>query len=165
MTATFVNFAPSTSALFSFQAQLGQAQYTVSTPWNVFGQRYYVTVSDANGNVVLNTPLIACGPQVVSAFAWEDGVAQVTTSAPHNVPVGQLANVYISQTDSGFDGAYQALSTGPDTLTYPLLANPNQATPISGAVNFSRNLIAGVIAGAYLLFRYETQQFEYGSQA
>lgn len=162
MSATFINFTPSTTSVFSFQAQLAGTQYTVTVTWNVFGQRYYITVADLSGNVVLYRPLIACGPQFTAQFEWASGIASAVTSSPHNVPVGSVANIVVSQTDSGFDGTYQALATDTDELTYQLATNPQQATPIGGAVNFNNNLVAPVIAGAYLLFRYSSQQFEFG---
>lgn len=163
MAATFVNFTPSTQSVFSFQAQIGGSQYTVTVTWNLVGQRYYVTVSDLNGTVIVTRPLISCGPQLPAAFSWDDsGTATATTTSPHNVPLGSVANIYASQTESGFDGAYQMLATGPNTLTYPLATDPSQTGPLNGAINFIQNMVSPQIPGGYLLFRYETQQFEFG---
>lgn len=162
MAATFVNFTPSTSQIFTFQAQLGASQYTVTVTWNVFGERYYVNVYDLSGNLVIARPLTACGPQLTATFSWTAGTATATTTAPHLVPVGRVANAYISQTGTGFDGAVQVLAMGASTLTYALAANPGEATPVSGLVNFNQNLVEGVIDGAYLLFRFESQRFEFG---
>ncbi len=162
MAATFVNFAPSTTSVFTFQAQLAGVQYTVSVKWNVFGQRYYVVVSDLSGNVLINRPLIACGPQFTVLLTWADGVATAATVGAHNVPVGSVANAWVSRTGSGFDGGYQVLATTPTILIYPLASNPNTASPATGALGFNLNLVESIIAGGYLLFRYETQQFEFG---
>ena len=163
MAVTYVNFAPSTSAPFSFQAQLGASQYVVTVTWNVTGQRYYVTVADLSGNVVLYAPLIASGPQLNASFEWENDAAVVATNGPHNVPLGSVVGVYVLGTGTGFDGAYEALATGPEALWYPLAANPGGTQPMSGAVCINRyNLVATVLAApAYLSFNYATQQFEY----
>jgi hypothetical protein len=164
MSATFVQFVPSTVSPFTFQATIAGTQYTCAVLWSPYGQRYYIQVSDLSGNVLLYRPLIACGPQLVAAFSWANGTATAVAQAAHNVPIGSVVNVWISQTGLGFDGGFQALATGPLTLTYPLASNPltNVAAPINGAINFNQNMIADVIKGGYLLFRYETQQFEFG---
>jgi hypothetical protein len=162
MTATFVNFTPNTTAPFSFQCTLNGSQYTVTVTWNIYGQRYYITVSDLSGNVVLYRPLISCGPQFQSQLSWSEGDAEVVTSSPHNVPLGWVCAIYVSQTDTGFDGLYEALSTGPSTLIYPLATDPATATPLTGQVDFNLNMVQDVVDDSYLLFRYQTQQFEYG---
>lgn len=164
MAATFVTFTPSASQPFAFQAQLGAAQYAISVPWNIFGQRYYLQVADLSGTVLLYRPLIACGPQLTATFEWDadSATATATCASAHNVPLGRVADAYVSQTDSGFDGDCTVLATGSLTLTYALAVNPGEATPIAGIVNFNQNLIAPVISGAYLLFRSASQSFEFG---
>lgn len=140
-------------------------QYAITVLWNVYGQRYYVQVADLSGNVLLYQPLISSGPQLSSTFEWcSPGTAMITTSSAHNVPIGSVANVYVSHTDSDFDGEYAALSTGPTTMSYPLQANPLSTTgqPVNGTLSFNNNLVEQVIGGAYLLFRGATQTFEYG---
>lgn len=68
---TITQFTPTANAPFQFQASLlgptsnvasTGSTFTVSVPWNTFGQRFYVLVVDQNGNLVLNTPLIASTP-------------------------------------------------------------------------------------------------------
>lgn len=159
--STFVDFVPSTVAAFSFQATTAGQQYNVTITWNVFGQRYYYNVTDLAGNLILCRGLAASGPILSAVFTWGNGVATATTQAAHNVPVGSLASVNMSQTNSGFDGDVQSLATGPNTLTYALLTDPG-VEPTAGVVNFSLNLVAGYIPGGWLLFHLETQQFEFG---
>jgi hypothetical protein len=98
----------------------------------------------------------------LAGFTWDEGVAAATTSVSHNIPLGSVANVVISQTNTGFDGVFRALSVSPLVLTYDLSTNPQAAGQINGAVNFNLNLVASVIPGGYLLYRYDTQQIEYG---
>jgi hypothetical protein len=66
--STVTPFQPSPIGLpFNFQATLLGATsfvtstgtaFTVTVPWNTFGQRFYVLITDENNEVVLNTPLI-----------------------------------------------------------------------------------------------------------
>jgi len=55
---TYVNFYQPSNAPFQFQATLDGVSYTCTVPWNLFGQRYYLTVSTLDGTVVVNLPLI-----------------------------------------------------------------------------------------------------------
>lgn len=64
---TVVQFSPSAQSAFTFQATLEGATanvlgvgptYNVTVTWNVYGQRWYITIVDQNGTRVLTTPLI-----------------------------------------------------------------------------------------------------------
>lgn len=55
---TYVNFTPSASAVFSFQATLDSSLYAVTVPWNLFGQRYYVNIYDTSGSLIVSRPLV-----------------------------------------------------------------------------------------------------------
>lgn len=162
MAATFINFTPSTVSAFTFQASIGGTQYQVTVTWNVFGQRYYVNVYSLGGVLIVCRALISCGPQLLASFVWSDNFATATTQVAHNVPLGNSVDIVVSQTSSPFDGTYPAFATSSTTLAYPLMPDPEEATPISGAVNFNLNLVEGVLSTGYLLFRDATQQFEYG---
>lgn len=159
--STLVQFTPSTNQAFNFQATLGGTPCNVTVLWNVSGQRYYVQVADLSGNVLLFRPMSASGPVLQAQFTWALGTATAVTALPHNVPIGSVANAYASKTESGFDGQYQLLATGANTLTYPLATNPNEPGPVAGNVSFALNLTQGYNLG-YLLYHLETQQIEYG---
>lgn len=58
MATTYIDFTPSASAPFQFQATLDGAVYTVILTWNLFGQRYYVNIYTLDGTRVLSIPLI-----------------------------------------------------------------------------------------------------------
>lgn len=160
--STFVTFAPSTTSAFTFQPVLAGVQYNATVTWNIFGQRYYLNLYDLAGNLVLATAIVASGPVISSTFQWAatgGGLATITTEAPHNVPIGQLASVRVALTDSAFDGDWQVLSTGPTTLTYAL-GNPSSNQPLTGQISFDLNIAAPLGAGR-LLYHYSTQQFEF----
>lgn len=61
MTTTYVQFTPSNSSSppFQFTATMAGVDYTVTTTWNVYGQRWYINVYDANGTRLKTQPLIA----------------------------------------------------------------------------------------------------------
>jgi hypothetical protein len=64
VSGTITQFAPSSTQPQQFQAVLtdavlGTATYNCTVKWNTFGQRWYVEITDQNGNLILNKPLIA----------------------------------------------------------------------------------------------------------
>lgn len=162
--STSVPFTPSTTSAFTFQPSIAGVQYTAVVTWNLFGQRYYLNLFDTSGNLILCTAIVSSGPRFGVTLSWENdgvaGVATAITNAPHNVPVGTLANVYISQTGTAFDGYQQALATGPQTLTYGL-SNPDETQPVIGQASFNVNLVATVIPSGWLIYRYDEQLFEF----
>lgn len=56
---TTIPFVPSTKAIppFSTMVTLDGQSYLLSTVWNLAGQRWYINLTDSNGNIVLNRPL------------------------------------------------------------------------------------------------------------
>lgn len=162
MSGTFVDFAPSSTAAFSFQPVFASNSYIVSVPWNFFAERYYLSVSDSAGNLIFLIPLVESGPTFQVQFTWNDGVASVLYGMPHKVPVGQLVNITITGSGTTFDGEVMALATDDMTMTYALSVQPVSSTvPASGVVDFALNLLAGYISDASLLFHADKQQFEY----
>lgn len=160
MASTFVQFTPSATAPFSFQPTLAGVQYTVSVPYNEFGQGYYINVTDLLGNPILFRSLISSGPVLQAVLTWGAGIATATASIAHNIPIGVVANIRIADTNSGFDGSYSALSVSTTSLTYPLLTDPAQAGLVTGQINFDLNLVGGYNIGT-LLWHDDTQTFEY----
>lgn len=55
---TFVNFAPTAVAPFQFQPTLDGVIYNAIVRWNVFGQRWYVTVYQQDGTPIVTLPNI-----------------------------------------------------------------------------------------------------------
>jgi len=160
VSSQLVLFTPSSTQVFTFQPIIGGQQYTATVTWNVFGQRYYLNLYDLAGQLILSTALVSSGPQLQASLTWTAQVATATCTTAHNVPLGTLANAYVSQTDSGFDGQQQMLATGAYTLTYALASNPNEPVPLSGIVSFPLNLVAPLDIG-WLLWHYGSYQFEY----
>lgn len=167
---TYVDFQPSTTAAppFQFQATLDGNQYNVAVTWNAFGQRYYIAVSDLSGNLILTTPMVGSGAKIQGVLSWTEGTATAALQAPHNVPIGAVANVEISGTDLGYDGAWRALAVDPVTLTFGLPADPGQYG-VTGNASQDVNLVATALNQATgapyfststLVFRAGTNQIE-----
>ena len=49
-----VPFVASATQQFSFQATFDGVTYTVSVPWNLYRQDYYITITDTSGNLVVH---------------------------------------------------------------------------------------------------------------
>lgn len=157
--STLVDFLPTNIAPFQFQPTLNGTQYQVMIPWNIFTPGYYLSLSDLQGNQILYRALTSSGPSLQAVFAWSEQVVGVATAVAHNVPVGSLAMVRVSQTNLGFDGFYNALAVGPTQLTYELDVNPQAAA--QGTLSFPLNLVQGVLDDCFLFYSDTTQQFEY----
>jgi hypothetical protein len=158
---TLVQFAPSATEVFQFLAQLSDGQqYNIAVPWNPFGERWYLTVTDLSNNVVAHRPLVQSGPVFPAILTWIEGLATAALSGAHNVRVGELANVRIAQTETGFDGLYQALAIDPQTFAFALPANPNESGPVSGKLDFPLDLLAGYGIGA-LYYHADIATFEF----
>lgn len=55
---TTVPFLPSPTAAFSFQPTLDGVVHTAIVTWNLFGQRYYINIYDASGELVVAKAMV-----------------------------------------------------------------------------------------------------------
>lgn len=162
---TFVTFAPNTRAPFQFSPNLDGAQFQATCTWNVSGQRYYIELIDASNNPALTCAIVESGPVLQGTFAWAASVAALTTSTPHNVPIGQLVQARVYGTGSGFDGNFTMLAISANTLTYTLPDDP-ETGPVEGTLSFDINMASGIIVGgvqldALLVYHAESAAFEF----
>lgn len=157
---TRVNFAPTQTQVFQFQATLDGAQYNVSLPWLLFGNRYYVVITAPDQTVVVNRSLIgsAAGAQIAS-LSWQRGRALATTLLPHGYKLARIVTLTISDVvPDAYNGMVQALITGPRSFSYALAADPGPAT-VFGAASYDVSLTAGYFAST-MVYRAPTRQFE-----
>jgi hypothetical protein len=157
--STFVDFLPTTISAFSFQAVLGGNPYTITIPWNRYRQDYYVSIVDLSGNSIAYFPLVSGGQPIAATVTWDDAIATAACVSVHNIPIGSVANLWLSQTGV-IDGEYAMLSTGATTLTFAVNEYSLSSSAIPGQVNFGINLVAPYSIG-FLAFNSTTQQFEY----
>jgi len=56
---TFVNFVQPANSPFQTSAVLDNGiTYTLTVPWNIYGQRYFLTCTDQQGKVMFNVPMV-----------------------------------------------------------------------------------------------------------
>lgn len=155
---TYVDFQTSQTTQFQFQATLDDNQYIVSTPYNLFGERYYVQVSDLSANLIVYRGIVSSTAKTQAALSWADGTATAVLSAPHNLSIGSVAAWTVSDTGIGYDGVYKALAVDSETLTYALATNPGSTA--TGSASLDVNLVGGYFTTSTLVYRDNTGQFE-----
>ena len=160
--ATLTPFVPRPRQPFTWQPVLDGATVRATVTWNLFGQRWYVTITDGDGARVLTTPLVGSpDPQPVTAAAW-DGVRQrlvVTCATPHGVRPGAMADLTLSGfAPMAFCGAFRFLATSSTALAAPMTVDPGVAT-VLGAVGRDVDMLAGVRASS-LVYRTSSGNFE-----
>jgi len=65
----------------------------------------------------------------ISSLTWTTGVATLTTTNPHGIPVGQTTKIQVSgMTPAGYNGTFTATSATTTELNYGLATNPGTAT-------------------------------------
>jgi hypothetical protein len=170
---TYVDFSPSTTATppFQFQATLDGIQYNVATLWNIFGNRWYISVTDLSGALILMCPVVGSGAKIQGQLSWNNWMATAALDSAHNVPVGAVANIEVSGTGLGYDGTWRAWAVDALTLAYTLPTDPGQYG-VTGNVNQDVNLLANTPSSydsagnpltffeSTLVFRTGTGQFE-----
>lgn len=158
---TFVPFQPQPDAPFQFQLTLDGQLYTATVPWLLFGQRWYMSLTDQGGNLIFYKALISSQSlQLLSSISWDaTGTATALADSPLQYPVGAMADltVYNAQ-PAGYNGAYRCTIINQTTFTYPLSANPGMAT-VPGAFAKDVSMTAGYFDST-LVYRPTTGNFE-----
>lgn len=141
---TSFRFTPTVLTPFSFQPTLDGAQYTATVRWNLFGRRYYISLSTLDGTPVFNVPLVESPAGItLQALAWAFGKVTATALAPHGLPIGATVNLTVSGClPVGYNGAQTVFVTGESMFTYQLMANPG-ALVQAGAAAYDINLAGG----------------------
>jgi hypothetical protein len=170
---TITVFSPSATANppFQFQPTLDGAQYVVTTTFNIFGNRWYINVSDLSGNLILARPMVGSPTKIQASITWADWLAVASLDAAHNIPIGAVANIEVSDTGLTYDGTWSAWAVDAMTLAFTLQTDPGQYG-ITGNVSQDVNLIANTPSSydsngnpltffsSSLVFRFGQQQFE-----
>ena len=160
---TYTDFVPNGAAPFAWQPTLDGAVYNAVVVWNLFGQRWYLSLSDLSGDLVLLIALAGSEIGVaVQSLTWDDLnlVVDVVTAIPHGYAVGQTLDLTLSgNAPAVFNGIFKCLVTGPDTFTFPMAADPGAPT-LLGAATYDVNLVAGYFTTSALIYRTANAQFE-----
>jgi hypothetical protein len=157
--STLYPFVPSQNAAFQFSPILDGATYNATVTWNQFGQRYYLNLAALDGTPVLTIAVVDCPNALpLASLSWANGKVTAVTQQPHGYKIGLTVAVLVGGcAPSAYNGDFFAFVTGPQTLVYPLIANPGGATQI-GAVDWIVNLVEGYFETSTLCFR--NNQFE-----
>lgn len=159
---TVINFTPArTNPPFTFTATLDGAQYNCVVTWLVFGQYWYITISDLSNNLILYRRLVGseCGFNIQS-LSWSNGYVDITTTAPHGYLRKSTIQLRVSGcTPDAFNGIVSAYVIDTVTLQYPLILNPGTPTAL-GLVNYDINIVGGYFQTSTLVFRPVNNQFE-----
>jgi hypothetical protein len=166
---TFYDFTPNnlSSPPFSFQTTLDGQPYIVSCAWNVFGQRWYFTISDVNNNPVVTRPLTGSTTALsLTSLVWENGMVTGTwinydLAYPLPFILGGFANLTIAGCSPDvYNGTFLCLFSAPNTFQYKYsFADPGNITTL-GTVVYNINLLQGYFQTSAMVFRTENQQFE-----
>lgn len=160
---TYIDFAPTTTAPFQFQATLDGSVYNVIITWGLFGRRPYVNVVNLNGGLIVSLPLAGSPVGIeIQSTAWANGYQTAVLVAPHGLHVGSSARITVDGcTPAAINGTVYALAVDPTTLSWPLPANPGPATAL-GTASRNLNLVGGYFSSS-LVYRTANAQFEISS--
>ena len=67
---TVIDFAPSGSAPFQFQATLDGQVYTVIVTWGLFGKRYYIEILTLQGVSIVYKAMVGSPPDYDISLTW-----------------------------------------------------------------------------------------------
>lgn len=161
---TIIPFVPPPTTAFTFQPILDGATYNATVKWNIFGQRWYVTLVDGQGNRVFTLPLIGSGGgQTIETLSY-DPVAQLvsgSTLKPHGLEIGHVLAMTVSGAQpDGYNGAHDVSVLTPTDFSYPLATAPGAAVSANaGALSYEVNIAQGYFSSR-MVFREPLQQFE-----
>jgi hypothetical protein len=157
---TYIDFTPSTTSNFQFQATFDGNVYTVTVTWNLFGARYYVNIYDLNNALIVCRPLTGSpSGYLLSSITNDNGTATGTTSLPTTYPIGSRQNLTISGvTPNGYNGTYPCLILSPTQFSYAVDSTLTDATSF-GSVAYNISLTGGYFA-TQLVWRVQNNQFE-----
>lgn len=153
---TYIPFAPSNIAAPQFMATFDGNQYSIVITWNISSQRYFINVYGLDGTWICTVPLIGTSSGVnITALSYDptQGVMDATVESPNWRPVGQILSMYIENCQPDvINGAYDCLMITPNTFSFPISADPGQAT-VLGSASVFMNMIAGYFKQSSLIFR------------
>ena len=77
---------------------------------------------------------------VISTMTWTGSVVTVTTTTAHGIPSGDTVQIIIAGcTPTGYNGTFAGTSTGTNTVTYPLVADPGSSI-VQGTLQLANTL-------------------------
>lgn len=161
-------FQPTQTQNVSFQTTFDGELYTVQTFWNLFGKRWYFSVTDLSGNpVIAAMPLVASPqPWQLSGLAWQNGIAAGTIDGILTLRPGAVINLTIfGCLPVGLNYAGPCKVIDGETFSFPIASNPNPFAPLPqcectllGQAGYLTNLLAGFFKTSTLVYYQDSQQ-------
>ena len=164
---TIFPFTPSNVSVFQFQPELDGAIYQATTPWLLFGARFYLNLVAIDGTPIWYGAVVGSPAAfALSTISWENGRAFATTALPHGFRPATVVSLNVfGNSPSAFNGLVECFVTGPNSFWFALASDPGSATVV-GSASQDFNMIGGVPNSAgvpftnRLIFRQNSQQFE-----
>jgi hypothetical protein len=146
---------------FAFEPVIDRQTFAGLVTWNVAGQRWYITLMDEDGIVILHLALTGSPVgQGIETLTWENGFAMGRLVVPSAFRIGDTRELVVSDcTPAGFNGRHRVLLTGPQSFMYPMAVNPGLVTRV-GTISFDLDLLGGYGYEAEMVYRYANQRFE-----
>lgn len=167
---TIFPFQPPTAPV-TFQPTLDGELYQATVTWNYYSQRFYLTLTDLSGNLIVSRSIVGSSPQQpLSDLSWQNGLVTAVTQNPHGYPIGSLVELTIRDADpSGYNGVFECAILDGLTFTYLVVESPWPAltsasgvevAQATGTYSFDINLVEGYFKTSTLVYRAPLAQFE-----
>ncbi len=153
-------FTPAIGQNITFNPVLNGNTYTANITWNVFGQRWYLNLYDANNNLIIATAVVSSDDtHPINSISWSGNTVTIEADSPHFLKIGTLVNLALTGNNpDAYNGVYQCAVTGPSTLTYSLTTDPGQQVT-AGYFGGIVDLCSGLLAPSALVYYANTSQF------
>lgn len=158
---TIVPFTPSSQTAFTFQATLDSNLYNMIVPWNLFGQRYYLSCYDLTNNLIFSLPLIGSTDAInIESASWVNNTVTITASQPHKLKVGSVVNLTIyNMNPSSFNGTFMCYIINSTQFSYTVVGYPGSVSSL-GSFYYGINIASGYFNTSSIIYRTSSQQFE-----
>jgi len=153
-------FQPNSFQNQVFNPVLDGVTYVATIEWNIFGQRWYLNLSDGNGNLIVYKAVVSSqDQQSLAALTWDRGVVTATTTAPHGIPVGRQAILLIQgNTPAAYNGIFLVTSQSPTEFTYEISTDPGALVQLGTSGGFV-DLTAGLFQTSVFLYFASNSSF------
>lgn len=111
-----------------------------------------LAIGTISGDIILNIE--------AHALVWQRGVARARTASPHNLPLGSIARITISNaTPTGYNGRYFCVINKPNEFLYALPTDPGGPSTVAGSYSLDISMTDGYFS-TMLVYREFSQRFE-----
>jgi len=161
MPITIFNFQETVLQPYTFNPTMDERVVSAIVLWSLYGKRYYLRMNELGGEPIFMLPLIGSvvGFHILS-ITWLRGIVTVTTSFPHNFPVGNTMNLTLRGCfPDAYNGTHQTYVSSPRELQFNLASFPGLAL-VFGFISYDINIGAGYFDTSTIVYRTANKQFE-----